>query len=153
MTLYKHRIIGKMLQLTLYAFDPWGINSDEDAVARWTRVLPLPHRDEDAFDACCDRARELVGLGHSQAEIFWVLDIYNRIACQGALPIATVCYIAARCKEHDDIPGFQHLLYLLCDGIITEHIELGQPITDDAWHKLTALASDGDAWHDHPAAR
>lgn len=141
MSLDSCAIVDGMLLVTLEFFDPYDCTPPVPEV-RKAAMLPLPAPTREAYFACYDRALELVALGWSQAEILWALDIYNRVACHGELPMASICFIALTCCE-PDIPGMSELLTLLCYGILVEVVSLGWPL--GAWSRryLDGLAQNG----------
>ena len=106
MSRYEQIIIDGVLYLTWTLIDLWDMD-DERIDMPLTIALPLPTPGDDPLDACYDRAHALAALGWSRAYILWALDIYNRVACQGALPLSTLSFIVLFCKEeytdHDHI--------------------------------------------------
>jgi hypothetical protein len=141
MSLNSYAIIDGMLLITLEYCDPYGFDPPVPEV-RKAAMLPFPGPAREAYFACYDRGLELVAQGWSQAEILWALDIYNRVACHGELPMASICFIALSCSE-PDIPGMSELLALLCHGILVDHVSLGQPLCDWSCRCLDGLALNG----------
>lgn len=137
MTGDSYQVMDNHLHLTLYDYALLG--SGEETRIRKIAVLPFPAASQEPYFACALRGLDLHEQGWTQGEILWALDVYNRVACHGALRLSTLCSFVLQCGEID-IPGLHVMLVLLFD-VLGAHVELGQPIATQIQQCLSTLAS------------